>query len=252
MFPRFHGKGARDSYRSPNPARFRLDEGNGRILLPVPGRMRYHGSRRIQGSPGNVTAEETGSGIFIAVRTERVIPDPAHPSESMIGIDMGIARLATLPDGTSIGPLNPQGKRLKRLAGVRRSLSRKRKGGRNRLKAGRKAARIQRGMEDARRDFLHKISAAIGKSHAIAAVEDLKARDMSASAGGTREEPGRHVAAKRGLNRAILDQVRGMFVSMPGWKLAAELHTGVLGCHDIKLTACQRRRMRYRVTRSQQ
>jgi hypothetical protein len=52
------------------------------------------------------------------------------------------------------------------------------------------------------------------------AVEDPKVRDMSASAGGTREEPGRRVAARRGPNRAIPDQGRGMSVPMPGWKPA--------------------------------
>src|SRR5438045_7064921 len=36
-------------------------------------------------------------------------------------------------------------------------------------------------------------------------VEDLKVKNMSASAAGTREQPGRRVKAKSGLNRSILD-----------------------------------------------
>lgn len=37
-------------------------------------------------------------------------------------------------------------------------------------------------------------------------IEDLKFSSMSKSAAGTVDEPGRNVAAKSGLNRAILDQ----------------------------------------------
>lgn len=37
-------------------------------------------------------------------------------------------------------------------------------------------------------------------------IEDLKVSSMSKSAAGTVDEPGRNVAAKSGLNRAILDQ----------------------------------------------
>ncbi len=37
-------------------------------------------------------------------------------------------------------------------------------------------------------------------------IEDLKVSNMSKSAAGTVDEPGRNVAAKSGLNRAILDQ----------------------------------------------
>jgi len=42
-------------------------------------------------------------------------------------------------------------------------------------------------------------------------MEDLKICNMSKSAGGTIEEPGRHVAQKSGLNRSILDQGWGEF-----------------------------------------
>ena len=37
-------------------------------------------------------------------------------------------------------------------------------------------------------------------------IEDLNVKGMSSSASGTRENPGRHVKAKAGLNKAILDQ----------------------------------------------
>ena len=50
-------------------------------------------------------------------------------------------------------------------------------------------------------------------------VEDLKIKNMSASARGTVESPGTHVRAKSGLNKSILDQGWGEFFRQLGYKL---------------------------------
>ncbi|MEN9242701.1 MAG: transposase, partial [Thermostichus sp. DG02_3_bins_51] len=55
-------------------------------------------------------------------------------------------------------------------------------------------------------DFLHKASTAIRKNHAIVCIGDLQVQNMSKSATGTTEQPGRNVSTKAGLNKAILDQ----------------------------------------------
>ncbi|MBO0863375.1 MAG: transposase, partial [Chloracidobacterium sp.] len=57
-----------------------------------------------------------------------------------------------------------------------------------------------------RNDFLHKATAAISKNQAVVFVEDLQVGNMSKSAAGTIDAPGRNVRAKSGLNKAILDQ----------------------------------------------
>jgi hypothetical protein len=54
----------------------------------------------------------------------------------------------------------------------------------------------------------------------VVVVEALKVRNMSASARGTAEEPGRMVRQKSGLNRAILDQGWSAFKTMLAYKLA--------------------------------
>ena len=67
-------------------------------------------------------------------------------------------------------------------------------------------SRIHQKITDARRDFQHKLSTKISKSHAIIVVEALKIKNMSRSASGTLENPGKSVSAKSGLNKSILDQ----------------------------------------------
>lgn len=81
-------------------------------------------------------------------------------------------------------------------------------------------ARIQQRVANARKDFLHKHSATIAKNHGMVVVEALQVRNMSASAAGTLEEPGRNVRQKAGLNRAILDQGWGAFRILLAYKLA--------------------------------
>ncbi len=51
-------------------------------------------------------------------------------------------------------------------------------------------------------------------------LEDLKVSNMSRSAKGTHEEPGRNVKAKSGLNKSILDQGWSMFADMLEYKQA--------------------------------
>ena len=70
-----------------------------------------------------------------------------------------------------------------------------------------------------RRDFLHKTSTAIGETQAVVHVEDLPIRNMSRSARGTVEAPGKKVRQKAGLNRSILSQGWGTFLSLLEYKL---------------------------------
>lgn len=71
-----------------------------------------------------------------------------------------------------------------------------------------------------RKDYLHKISNNISKNHAIVYVEDLQVSNMSKSAKGTVEAPGKNVRQKSGLNRAILDQAWYEFRRQLEYKLA--------------------------------
>ena len=93
-------------------------------------------------------------------------------------------------------------------------MARKQKFSNNWKKAKAKVTRIHIDIANARRDFLHKHSTTISKNHAVVVVEDLQVRAMSKSAKGTVEQPGKNVAAKSGLNRAILDQGWGAFRTM--------------------------------------
>ena len=89
---------------------------------------------------------------------------------------------------------------------AQRELARKKEGSENWNKALMKLLRAYRKLARARKDYLHKVTYEVSKNFVIAFVEHLRILNMTRSARGTIENPGRNVAAKRGLNRVILRQ----------------------------------------------
>ena len=197
-------KGRSDRFRYPQGVK--LDQANSRIFLPKLGWLRYRNSREVLGTVKNVTASLSGGKWFISIQTERHVAEPVHPASSIVGIDMGIIRFATLSDGTFVAPLNGFKRHQDRLRKAQQSMSRKQKFSHNGKKARARVQRIHSRIANARRDFLHKASTQISQNHAIVCLEDLPVRNMSKSAAGRSDSPGRNVKAKSGLNKSILDQ----------------------------------------------
>ena len=215
-FPKYKKKYRHDSIRFPQGVE--LDEVKQQIRLPKIGWMGYRKSRDIIGTIKNVTVSRRGEKWDVSIQTEyEVVSSAPNPSE--IGIDMGVKRFATLSNGDFVEPLNPFKQEQEKLAKLQRKLARQKKGSRNSRKTKRKIARLHRYIADSRRDFLHKISTKIAKNHSIIYVEDLKVSNMSASASGTKESPGKNVRQKSGLNRSILDQGWYGFFQMLSYKL---------------------------------
>ena len=202
-FPKFKKKGQRESFRVPQG--FEVDNGNGRIKLPKMGWMRYRKSQEVLGEAKNVTIRESCGKWFIAVQTEREVETPLHESTSMVGLDWGIVRFYTLSDGEYQEQCQPLKKCLPKLAKLQRRMAPKKKFSSNwkKVKAG--IAKLHQRIANIRKDFLHQSSNEISKNHAVVFVEDLQVRNMSKSSKGTKDQPGKQVAQKSGLNRAILD-----------------------------------------------
>ena len=215
-FPKYKKKFQHDSIRFPQGVE--LDEVKQQIRLPKIGWMGYRKSRDIIGTIKNVTVSRRGEKWDVSIQTEyEVVSSAPNPSE--IGIDMGVKRFATLSNGGFVEPLNAFKHEQEKLAKLQRKLARQKKGSRNSRKTKRKIARLHRYIADSRRDFLHKTSTKIAKNHSIVYVEDLKVSNMSASASGTKESPGKNVKQKSGLNRSILDQGWYGFFQMLSYKL---------------------------------
>jgi putative transposase len=219
-FPRFKRRGCGDSFRYPDPKQLRFDPTNNRIFLPKLGWLRYRNSRDVLGELRNATVSQSGGKWFVSIQTQRDIDAPVPISTSAIGVDVGIARFATMSDETYVLPLNSFKKHQQRLARYQRRMSRKDKFSSNWKKAKAKVQRIHTDIANARKDFLHKTTHAISKNHALVCIEDLQIRNMSKSSKGNHENHGKRVKQKSGLNRSILDQGWGEFRRQLDYKLA--------------------------------
>ncbi|KXL76171.1 transposase [Escherichia coli] len=155
-FPRFKKRGQNDAFRYPQGVK--LDQENSRIFLPKLGWMRYRNSRQVTGVVKNVTVSQSCGKWYISIQTESEVSTPAHPSASMVGLDAGVAKLATLSDGTVFEPVNSFQKNQKTLARLQRQLSRKVKFSNNWQKQKRKIQRLHSCIANIRRDYLHKVT----------------------------------------------------------------------------------------------
>lgn len=231
-FPKFKKRGQRDSFRFPDPKQIKLDEANSRVFLPKLGWVRYRNSRDVLGAVRNATVSMSVGKWFVSIQTAREVEQPVPHATSAIGIDMGIARFATMSDGSFLAPLNSFKRHEARLRRAKRAMSRKTKFSNNWKKAKANIQRIHVAIGNARRDYLHKATTAISKNHAMVCIEDLQVRNMSRSAAASTEAPGRNSRAKSGLNKAILDrgwfefrrQLEYKLAWSGGWLITVPLH----------------------------
>ncbi len=235
-FPRFKRKGEKDSLRYPDPLQIKVDLStkdptgrnvHPRIFLPKVGWVKVRVSRQIEGALGNAPVTRKAGRWSVSLQTEADVPEPEIRMHPEIGLDLGIVTFATFPDGTRIHPepklLEAMKRAEKKLAWEQRKLSRKYRKGKksqNFRKQKLRVAKAHERVSDMRLDFLHKASNSIGETQAVVYVEDLTIRNMTGSARGTAENPGRKVRQKSGLNRSILSRGWGTFLSLLEYKLS--------------------------------
>jgi putative transposase len=201
-FPRFKKRGKQDSFRYPQGVKIADDK----IYLPKIGWLKFRKSREIEGTVKNVMVSRSFDKWYISVQVEMDVEEPKHPSTSMVGVDLGVVKFATVSDGTVYQPINSYRKKQEQLAHQQRKLSRKIKFSANWKEQKVKVQKTHAKIANVRNDYLHKVSSELSKNHAVIVLENLKVKNMTKSAKGTAQEPGRNVAAKSGLNKSILDQ----------------------------------------------
>ena len=220
-YPKFKKKGIHDSFRLPQGITLmeQLSKKVGQVRLPRLGIVRFTKSKELEGRIRHVTISKTCGRWYIASSCEVNRHLPKEKAQSKIGIDRGIKIFAQCSDGITIQGVSPLKGNLKKLAKLQRKLSKKKKFSSNWQKTKQKIEKLHYHISNVRRDFLHKTSTQLAKSHGLIVMEDLKVGNMSKSAKGTKENPGKNVKAKSGLNRSILDQGWYTFQNLLSYKL---------------------------------
>jgi putative transposase len=215
--PTIRKRNKHDSFRFPDPKQFVL-EGN-RIKLPKIGWVRFFKSQEIVGTPKNVTISRKGEHWELSVQVEQEIKPPKPTVTSEIGVDVGIVQFAACSNGEIIAPVHSFRKHEEKLAKAQRALSKKKKFSCNWKKQVAQLRILHEKIANVRLNFLHQCSTQLSKNHAMIVVEALKVKNMSKSAKGTIEAPGKKVNAKSGLNKSILDQGWGEFKRQLSYKM---------------------------------
>lgn len=198
------------------------------IILPKVGPVKAVIHRRLDGPVKRITISRSASGKYYAAVLQELGDNTIQlPSTGKaVGIDMGIRNLVTVHDNVAgsdvnLGALIRGGKsesmkekleqiqaKIKR---IQRHLSRKtecRKKDRQQRsirqeKCRIRLARLKEREAMIRADYLNNISHAITSNYDTICIEDLAIKNMTRSAAGTKDKPGKNVKAKSGLNREL-------------------------------------------------
>lgn len=217
-----------DRFRFPDNKQFQLR--HGWLIAPKFGRrgsphgpIRIKRHRAIHGTIKNITIIRDGSHWYasiIAVREAKVRVKTVVREERVAGLDRGVRHPVALSSGELLGALVEGPREMERLRRLQRAVSRKVRGSANRAKAIRRLAEHKAKMARRRRDMIQKMTNGLVKNHDVIVIEDLRIANMTRSAKGTAEEPGRNVRQKSGLNRAILDKGWGYMRQCLAYKTA--------------------------------
>jgi putative transposase len=174
------------------------------------GRVKVKQHRQVIGRVKTLQLKREDRRWYVIVVAE-ADPVSLPPTGRAVGVDMGVARFLTTSDGQVVQNPRFLEAAQARIADLQRRKERARPGSGNRRRLRRQLAREWRTVRNRRRDFHHKTARALVESCDTVALEDLRVVGMIASARGTVQQPGTNVAAKRGLNRSILDAGWALF-----------------------------------------
>lgn len=214
-YPRSKKKGRESGIRFPTPSSIQIVATDsrkvGKVVLPKIGTLKYRKSRNIAGELRSCTiSKEAGGGYSVSFLCSIDLPDPVPPG-GQLGIDRGIVHtlaFSSCLDGQPFSdlPLERITRLESQIARHQNRLSDLTRFSNNWRKQKKKISRIHSRTARIRHDFLQKVAVRIAKSHGLVVIEDLKTKNMTKSASGTLQSPGKRVAQKSGLNRAILRQ----------------------------------------------
>jgi putative transposase len=228
-FPRYKAASRWRQLTFPHGSRaLKFNATQSRVRIPGVGTVGVRKGRLVPAFGRAFVYEKNGRwyALFECTRDPAPLPSTGH----IIGVDRGVHVLAATSDGELLAN-GKYGERLRRVVrGHQRALetaTERDEQGRcinrsdaKRMTLVRRLARAKEREANARLDHAHKAALRLIRSADVIGLEDLNVSQMTRSAKGTVASPGRNVAAKAGLNRAMLDAGFGLLRRLIGEKAA--------------------------------
>ena len=216
-FPRCKKRGKDRDRFSFTTGVMRLEEDRRHLTLPVLGTIRTHeNTRRIERLIALdrakilcVTVSRQGGRIIASLRVSVARPQRARVAQpdSIVGIDVGVRRLATVASTSEVIDelVNPHALelRLSELRRLQRQRARRTRGSRQYKETSTKITRLHAEVAHLRQHTIHVFTTSLAKIHGVVVVEGLDAASLLQQKG----LPGAR-ARRRGLADAALGEIR--------------------------------------------
>lgn len=181
-------KGKRGKPRFQKPSRFNsvnYKPGDGatvkanRLYVQNVGLIKVRWHRALpEGKIKNIIVFRKPSGWYVLFQVELPEKPVEKSANPPVGVDMGISHALAISDGTFFDSPKYLHASLRKLRVLQRSLSRKKKGGKNWRKTARQIARLHEHIANQRRDWWHKTTRKLVDTYGTIVLEDLSLNFM--------------------------------------------------------------------------
>lgn len=213
--PRWRKAGVHEGFRQVGVKPQHVEKLNrrfGRVWVPKVGWVRFRLTRPVPDGVKSyrVTRDRTGRWYVCFAHVPTPIVGPADGS--VVGVDRGVTVTAALSTGELLCVPGLSRGEAVRLKVLQQRLARAQRGSNRRARTKVAIAKLKATEAARRKDWAEKLTTDLARRFDTIRIEALDVRAMTRSTRGTMEQPGRHVAQKRGLNRGI---------SRSGWGVPA-------------------------------
>ena len=230
-YPTYKSRRSSLSFTFPDPKQVRVDWHRSKLVLPKFGKsgsdhgaLNLRAHRALKGKIRQITISCSGGMWFASILVKRRVADiPMRPVPSagqIVGVDRGIVSAIVTDQGDKFNVNGTRRGSVQRQTRLNQKLARQKRGSANRQRTIKRLQAVKAREARRRKDQINKITTHLVKNHDLIVIEDLKVQNMARSSKGSREEPGRRVRQKSGLNRAILDKGWGEMRRQLNYKAA--------------------------------
>ncbi|MET8108286.1 transposase [Streptomyces mirabilis] len=165
-------------------------------------------------------------------------PIPAPGTGEVIGIDRGVTITAALSDGRMLNCPQLTVRERAQIRKHQRCAARAPRGSGRKTAGYAKAAKLKAREVNRRKDWCEKTSTLLARTYGLIRFEKLNVKNMTRSAKGTAEQPGRGVRQKAGLNRGILAQGWGPLRQRTGHKAPGRVEDVPAPYTSLRCSVC--------------
>jgi putative transposase len=174
-YPKFKKKGVRDSFYTSGYA---VKVSGMSLKLPKLQDIKMSEELRFHGKINNAVVSTKAGKWYVSISVDMGSAKRENQPQGIVGIDLGVSKLATLSDGTVFENQRITNKFAKKLRRLNKGLARKVKGSSNWHKQKRKLQLLHLHINNCRMDVMHKFTSQVCKRYGVVGLENLNVSGM--------------------------------------------------------------------------